>query len=401
MPDETARKDESGKFSNTEYRVLPDSFPRRHWRNGRGLPCRRHAPRPQSGVKVLLDNHAADSDTRRRFGQEARAASGLNHPNIITIYETGEWENKDYIAMEYVQGQSVRDLITQNQLSLGDAINIAAQVASALAAAHAVGIIHRDIKPENIIRRPDGLIKVLDFGLAKQTAAVPEPIEVDSEAPTYGAVGTVPGMVMGTVPYMSPEQARGKPVDQRTDIWSLGVVLYEMASGRPPFFGETKSDLLASILTKEPDALRLSSQEASREVDHIIRKALFKDRDARYQSVRDMALDLKILQSDLDSGSFHTDELSHTTAEESTVPTHGRTTGAASTAFRPANKWLWPAVAALLAVGSAALWFVWQRTHSGETSRTPTLSSTQITTWKSDLGEGHTDRRNSRPTAGL
>ena len=298
-------------------------------------------------LKVLLDNHAADSDTRRRFGQESRAASGLNHPNIITIYETGEWDDQDYIAMEYVQGQSVRDLIAQKQLALGDAINIAAQVASALAAAHSVGIVHRDIKPENIIRRPDGLVKVLDFGLAKQTAAVPEPIEVDSEAPTYGAVGTVPGMVMGTVPYMSPEQARGKPVDERTDIWSLGVVLYEMDTGRPPFIGETKSDLLASILTKEPDVLHLSAQEAAREVEHIIRKALVKDRDNRYQSVRDMALDLKILQADLDSGSFHTAAFSHSTAEEAAVPTHGRTSGASSESFRPSNKWMLPAVVAL------------------------------------------------------
>lgn len=352
-------------------------------------------------LKVLLDNHAADSDTRRRFGQEARAASGLNHPNIITIYETGEWENEDYIAMEFVEGQSVRDLITQKKLSLGDAINIAAQVASALAAAHAVGIVHRDIKPENIILRPDGLVKVLDFGLAKQTSAVPEPIEVDSEAPTYGAVGTLPGMVMGTVPYMSPEQARGKPVDQRTDVWSLGVVLYEMISGRPPFGGETKSDLLAAILTRDPAPLHAGTPEYSREIDHIVRKTLVKDRDGRYQSVKDLALDLRLLQGDLGSGSFNTEALSHTTAEETVVPTHGRTTGAASETAKPAVNWQWPAALAAALIAAAVLWFAWKRMQPSGAGVTAPITSTQITTWKSDLAEGHTDHAQFSPDGKL
>jgi eukaryotic-like serine/threonine-protein kinase len=338
-------------------------------------------------LKVLLDTHALDSDTRRRFGQEARSASGLNHPNIITIHEIGEWENNDYIAMEFVQGESVRDLILGKHLKLGDAINIAMQVASALSAAHAAHIVHRDIKPENLIRRPDGLVKVLDFGLAKQAAAVAEPIEVDSEASTYGPMGTLPGMVMGTVPYMSPEQARGKPVDARTDIWSLGVVLYEMIAGRTPFNGETKSDLMAAILTRDPDPLFIDSPEASREIEHIVRKALVKDRDERYQSIKDFQLDLKILQGDLNSGAFHTELLSRTTAEEAAAKTERHLTGA-SDAF-PARR-TWPAIAAVLVLAAIAGYLLWNRGRTASTSYLTSLTSSQVTSWKSDLSEGDT-----------
>jgi len=187
-------------------------------------------------LKLLPAAFTAASDRLRRFEQEARAASALNHPNIITIYEVGEVEGTHYIATEFVDGQTLRQQMTSEQLSLLDALEIVLQVASALAAAHEAGIIHRDIKPENVMRRRDGLVKVLDFGLAKLTEPL-LPNKVDTAAPTLAQLTSVPGTVLGTMQYMSPEQARGLNVDARTDIFSLGVVLYEMIAGQLPFRG--------------------------------------------------------------------------------------------------------------------------------------------------------------------
>jgi serine/threonine protein kinase/Tol biopolymer transport system component len=349
-------------------------------------------------LKILLDAVASDTETRRRFGQEARAASALNHPNIITIYEIGQWENNDYIAMEYAEGHNVRTLLSAGRIELNDALDVGAQVASALAAAHTVGIVHRDIKPENIIRRPDGLVKVLDFGLAKQTAPAYDTGEVDSEAATYGVMLTTPGVVMGTLPYMSPEQARGKAVDTRTDIWSLGVVLYEMIRGEQPFSGETKSDLLAAILTKEPDPIEISTLHASRELENVIKKALTKDREERYQSAKDLQIDLKILRSELNSGAFKTEVLNQTTSGTRAFHTYGN---AVDTGTHPASaggKWMWPVAAVVVALAALGLWY-WKKSPVPPTLTD--IQTAQIASWKSALGETSLRRPRLSPNGKL
>src|SRR5438876_1204375 len=198
-------------------------------------------------LKILPADVAAHQDRMKRFVQEAKAASALNHPNIITIHEIDQADSVHFIATEFVDGETLRRRMNSEHLKLGKALDVAAQITGALAAAHGAGIIHRDIKPENIMLRSDGIVKLLDFGLAKLTERV-KPELVDTEASTRAVVKTHPGIIMGTVTYMSPEQARGLPVDARTDIWSLGVVLYEMLSGEPPFKGPTTSDILAAVL---------------------------------------------------------------------------------------------------------------------------------------------------------
>src|SRR5262249_27783852 len=182
-----------------------------------------------------------------------KAASGLNQPNILTIYEIGETDNCHFIASEYVEGETLRQRMKNGKMTLNAAMDVAIQVASALSTAHAAGITHRDIKPENVMARPDGLVKVLDFGLAKLSETESPP--VDSQASALTSLSTESGVVMGTVSYMSPEQARGLKVDHRTDIFSLGVMLYEMVAGRRPFEGETASDVTAAILQNDPPPL--------------------------------------------------------------------------------------------------------------------------------------------------
>src|SRR6516165_3619387 len=194
-------------------------------------------------LKVLPEDVATDPDRMRRFEQEAKTASGLNHPNIITIYEIDRSGSTSFIATEFIEGSTLRERLRAQPMTLEEVMNVAVQVASALASAHANGIVHRDIKPENIILRSDGIAKVLDFGLAKLTGKE-SPESVDREAPT-GALRTDSGVVMGTATYMSPEQARGQQVDARTDIFSLGVMLYEMIAGRMPFEGKTAADAIA------------------------------------------------------------------------------------------------------------------------------------------------------------
>ena len=249
-------------------------------------------------IKFLHEEFSKDADKLGRFIQEAKAASALNHPNILTVYEIGEVDGKNYIATELIDGQTLREhLAHRESLQLNQILKIGVQVSEALSAAHQAGIIHRDIKPENIMLRKDGYAKVLDFGLAKLS----EPGAVatgssGSEDATRAFVKTNPGMVMGTVSYMSPEQARGKETDARTDIWSLGVVLYEMLGGKVPFTGETINHTIVSILEKEP----LLLENIPSELQRIVRKSMTKDVEMRYQSARDLLIDLKNLRRDLD-----------------------------------------------------------------------------------------------------
>jgi serine/threonine protein kinase/Tfp pilus assembly protein PilF len=246
-------------------------------------------------IKFLHEEFSKDADKLNRFVQEAKAASALNHPNILTVYEIGEVDGKNYIATELIDGQTLREHLSHKEsLQLNSILKIGVQVSEALSAAHQAGIIHRDIKPENIMLRKDGYAKVLDFGLAKLSE--PKAIATGSEDATRVQVNTTPGMVMGTVSYMSPEQARGNLTDARTDIWSLGVVLYEMLAGKVPFTGETVNHTIVSILEKEP----LLLEKVPAELQRIVRKSMTKDVDMRYQSARDLLIDLKNLRRDLD-----------------------------------------------------------------------------------------------------
>jgi serine/threonine-protein kinase len=247
-------------------------------------------------LKLLSDKLAIDDSHLHRFEQEARAASSLNHPNILTIYEIGETRKTHFIATEFVDGQTLRQRLQQSRLNLSEALDIAIQVAAALAAAHAVGIVHRDIKPENIMVRNDSFVKVLDFGLAKLTERSTEDSDSQSEAPTRVRFDTEPGTVMGTTRYMSPEQARGFALDSRTDIWSLGVTLYEMLCGRRPFDGQTPGDVIAAVLEHDPVPLDWYVRTAPAELPSVVMKALAKDVNERYQRIQIFMNDLQRLR---------------------------------------------------------------------------------------------------------
>jgi serine/threonine protein kinase/Tfp pilus assembly protein PilF len=240
--------------------------------------------------KILRPEVAGDAECIRRFEQEAKAASALNHPNILTIYEIGKFEELNFIASEYVEGETLRKLLASGRMDIPKALSIAVQIASALAAAHGAGIVHRDIKPENIMRRVDCVVKVLDFGLAKLTEQ-----QLSSDESTIKR--TAPGKLLGTVAYMSPEQAECKEVDARSDVWSLGICVYEMLTGRRPFTGATPSATLAAILKDEFPPL---DEDTPEELSRIVEKALEKDRDERYQTIKDFLLDLKKLQHKLE-----------------------------------------------------------------------------------------------------
>ncbi|HEX5603579.1 MAG TPA: protein kinase [Pyrinomonadaceae bacterium] len=248
-------------------------------------------------LKLLPTSFTTDEDRLRRFEQEARSASALNHPNIITIYEIRQAAGSHVIATEYVEGETLRHRLSRSALTLSETLNIAIQVADALSAAHKAGIIHRDIKPENIMLRPDGYVKVLDFGLAKLSEQTTP--AVAAEAPTI-QVRTGSGIVIGTAGYMSPEQARGLGVDNRSDIFSLGAVIYEMLARRKPFEGDTPSDTLAAILKTEPPPLARVAHGVPSELVRIVNKSLRKDREERYQVVKDLWLDLKALKQELE-----------------------------------------------------------------------------------------------------
>jgi serine/threonine protein kinase/tetratricopeptide (TPR) repeat protein len=247
-------------------------------------------------IKILSEEFTTNRDRLSRFELEASAASALNHPNILTIHEVGVDEGRHYIATEYIDGVTLRRKTAAGHLEIREILDIAVQIASALEEAHGVGIVHRDIKPDNIMIRRNGFVKVLDFGLAKLTENTTDRSPSDAEASTRVLVQTDAGVVMGTSHYMSPEQARGKQVDVRSDIWSLGVVIYEMVTGHTPFEGETPTDVIVSITQKEPPPLARFAPDAPPELDWIVTKALRKDREERYQTIKEVLTDLRRLK---------------------------------------------------------------------------------------------------------
>src|SRR5437773_8259401 len=253
-------------------------------------------------LKLLPEHLTADETQLSRFKSEARAASALNHPNILTVHEIGAEGSRHFIAAEFIEGVTLRAWLARGKIDVCDALEIAVQVASGLTAAHEAGVVHRDIKPENIMLRPDGYVKVLDFGIAKLTEQQPATDRGDTGKTVVHQ--TRPGLVLGTARYMSPEQVRGEKADARADIWSLGVVMYEMVAGTPPFQGETPSDCIASILMTEPPPLLGVLADVPLKLEAIVKKALRKNRDARYQASEEILADLRSLKVELDAESL-------------------------------------------------------------------------------------------------
>jgi serine/threonine protein kinase/tetratricopeptide (TPR) repeat protein len=330
-------------------------------------------------IKVLSHEFTTNRDRLHRFEQEASAASNLNHPNILTIHEVGVDDGRHYIATEFIDGSTLRRKAAAQHLEIPEILDIAVQVASALEEAHSAGIVHRDIKPDNIMIRRNGYVKVLDFGLAKLTETV-DRTPSDAEASTRVLVQTDAGVVMGTSHYMSPEQARGKPVDARSDIWSLGVVIYEMVAGRTPFAGETSTDVIVAITQKEPPPLARFAPNVPAELEWIVMKALRKDRDERYQTIKELITDLRRLKQRLEfetelERSAGPDSATRSrisaptlsTTPERAVPTEVKTVSHVSSAEYITNgikRHKIAAVVALLLVVASASAFYFYRRHS-------------------------------------
>ncbi len=251
----------------------------------------------QVAIKILNEQFGKNDEHLDRFIREAKAASSLNHPNILVIHEISVGEEANFIVSEFVEGRTLRDLIDGSELTVSKVLDIAIQIAGALAAAHGAGIVHRDIKPENIVVRPDGYIKVLDFGLAKLLK--PGNVFLGAENETVMQNTTAQGLIIGTVNYMSPEQAKGETVDQRTDIFSIGVVLYEMLAGATPFQGSSMSETFANLINSEPPALALPASNVSDELQRIVSKTLRKAKNDRYGTAADLFSDLKALKDEL------------------------------------------------------------------------------------------------------
>src|SRR5215471_2701059 len=251
-------------------------------------------------IKVLPADVSADSDRRNRFEQEARSASALNHPNIVTLYDIGTHEGALYIAMEIVEGRSLRELLTGDLLPSRKVLDISVQIAEGLAKAHSAGIVHRDLKPENVIVSKDGFVKILDFGLAKLTQQTASDA---SNLPTMAEPATRPGTVLGTVGYMSPEQASGQPVDFRSDQFSFGSILYEMTTGKRAFQRATGVETMSAIIREEPEPVARVNPRAPAPLRWIVERCLAKDPDERYASTRDLARDLRSIRDHLSEAS--------------------------------------------------------------------------------------------------
>lgn len=283
-------------------------------------------------LKLLPPATISDQQANKRLLREARAAATLDHPNICTVYEVGDAVEHSFIAMQYVKGATLAEQIKKGALAWRDALDVAVQVADALAEAHAHNVIHRDVKPGNIMLTPRGQVKVLDFGLAK---VVHTPQGVPSEAETEELLSRS-GVIMGTVPYMSPEQLRGEAIDARTDIFSFGTVLYEMLTGRQPFFRKSGAEAVSALLTEEPTALSTSAPETPEELQLIVHKCLEKDRERRYQTMRDVATDLHNLQ------------LEHKVLARSTAPTLMSAAPSIYASRRSPSRWILAAATLLL-----------------------------------------------------
>ncbi|MCY7346138.1 MAG: serine/threonine protein kinase [Pyrinomonadaceae bacterium] len=274
-------------------------------------------------VKILNEKFNRDESNLRRFIQEAKAASSLNHPNILVIHEVGESEDAHYIVSECVEGATLREISSQETLPLPKILEVSIQIAGALCTAHEAHIVHRDIKPENIMLRPDDFVKVLDFGLANLVEQKKSFVNPRNEIGRQNE--TTKGLILGTVNYMSPEQAKGERVDERTDIFSFGVLIYEMLAGRTPFAGDSMPETLANLINSEPPPLELFAEDASLEMQRIVSKMLRKNADERYQTMKELLADLNDLRENLASGERL--EKSHPSAAKNTTKSGRTATG--------------------------------------------------------------------------
>ena len=353
-------------------------------------------------LKVLPEEVTRSESRLRRFRQEARAILALNHPNILTVYEIGEAGDKYYIATEYIEGETLRQCLWSEPLKLDEALGVAIQVSMALEAAHAAGIVHRDIKPENIMLRQDRfvrdrIVKVLDFGLAKLTDR--ESNAADPEAVTMPISETNPGIIMGTSGYMSPEQAQGDTIDTRSDVFSLGVVLYEMIAGQPPFKGRTDSHTRVSIIDHDPAPLVQHAPNVPRQLDRIVTKALAKDKLKRYQTVTDLKLDLEQLRDEVHTSTgekavaqrqadhaAETRTITQITTARSQVETVAESAGPRASAITEPSRTNWlkyaiPAVLAAVCIGIIVYF----------TRATPSINSVAILPFVNDTRDPNTE----------
>ena len=309
-------------------------------------------------IKVLNEKYEKLESNVDRFLREAKAASALNHPNILVIHEIGKIRGSHFIVSEFVEGETLREVLNKKKLAISDAVDIAVQVAGALAAAHGAGIVHRDIKPENIIIRPDGYAKVLDFGLAKLAPAQPSVFGLEDE--TVQQNQTAEGIVMGTLSYMSPEQARGEKVDERADIFSLGAVLYEMVTGTSPFAADSMSEKFANLLKADPPAMDLYRHGVPGKLETVVEKMLRKNREERPRSMREVVDELKSV-----ARGPQTTSPQNTISNHETVRIEPQATGS-SIGRRPMPVyWIVAAAAAVVLIGAAGYYgFVYKNASS-------------------------------------
>lgn len=371
-------------FRNDYERVLPDHYKLIEMVGRGGMAEVFRAEDSRLGrsvaIKFLSTEFRRDAERMRRFNQEARAASALNHPNIITIHDIGERDGVQYIVTEFVEGETLNARIRRGKLPVAEAVDIAIQVASALAASHKAGIVHRDIKPDNVMIRKDGVVKVLDFGLAKETLEI-SPAGVDVDAATLDKVLTSPGLIMGTPQYMSPEQARGSHLDPRTDIFSLGIIIFEMAAGEPPFAGPSMVDVIAAIIGKEPRRLEQFVDDPPVTLIRIVQKTLRKDRTERYGMMDHLLSDLRDLKQELTTQSHEFEQQTEPAVPRATLQHTIRTVAARIV------RWdLLATVAAAAVLGVGAWWFVSSR-QSPATALTGSLRSVPVTSWSAASGD--------------
>ncbi len=331
-------------------------------------------------IKFLNSEFRKDPERMRRFHQEARAASALAHPNILVIHDIGEAEGVQYIVSEFIEGETITSKIARGKLPILEAVEIVTQIASALAASHKAGIVHRDIKPDNVMVRTDGTVKVLDFGLAKETHKdVTDSYEFDAK--TLDRVSTSPGLILGTPQYMSPEQARGNTLDARSDVFSVGIILFEMVTGRPPFSGESTADTIAAILTQEPRRLEEFVHDPPLALVRIIGKALRKDKNERYGTMEHMVSDLNDLKREITNASFPEGITAGTAARDTQ-----HNTFASRLTQRLVNKNHLVA-AALIVLFAIAGWWIYGLIGSSLTSTASTYRSVAISSWSSGARE--------------
>ena len=334
-------------------------------------------------IKFLSGEFRKDSDRTRRFTREARAASALNHPNILIIHDISESEVAQFIVSEFVEGETLGTRIRRGKVPIVEAVDIAIQVASALSASHKAGIVHRDVKPDNIMLRPDGSVKVLDFGLAKETEEIFSVPSTD-DAKTLDLVSTSPGLILGTPQYMSPEQTRGIELDQRTDVFSLGNIIFEMVTGHVPFPGKTMADILAAIISKEPRRIEKYVIDPPLKLIEIVDKALRKEREERYAKMEDLLADLKDLRQELLVSGPRLDAVD-------TGPIDPRSTLDKTAPGFFARKHIVPELSliffAIIGVIAFVVWSILQAQLPRPAPAPPSKGTVPVTSWSSNAGE--------------